>query len=215
MPTCVSTQPTFRTPSYVFENFLLDTPTMGNLPAKHSNRSPQILDLARIGEQPGDRNYPSIRHSLSKERFSKHALIAKICPKAAKTGCKQLRIIPIVLICRCGMWGYDSHKNVKRRKRHLLVDCLGLPLSVYVTPTDVQERAGARCLLAGLKLSASHCSEFVLNPSRTISIEVGLTFRSPLNGYSIDLIVTSMLVTINVSVATNTMCIRKFFIPKR
>ncbi len=36
-------------------------------------------------------------------------------------------------------------------KRHLLVDTLGLPLSVYVTPADVQDRAGARCLLAGLK----------------------------------------------------------------
>ena len=47
--------------------------------------------------------------------------------------------------------GYDGHKNVKGRKRHLLVDSLGLPLSVYVTPADVQDRAGARCLLAGLK----------------------------------------------------------------
>ena len=47
--------------------------------------------------------------------------------------------------------GYDAHKNVKGRKRHLLVDSLGLPLSIYVTPADVQDRAGARCLLAGLK----------------------------------------------------------------
>ena len=47
--------------------------------------------------------------------------------------------------------GYDAHKNVKGRKRHLLVDTLGLPLSIYVTPADVQDRAGARCLLAGLK----------------------------------------------------------------
>jgi putative transposase len=47
--------------------------------------------------------------------------------------------------------GYDAHKNVKGRKRHLLVDTLGLPLSVYVTSADVQDRIGARCLLAGLK----------------------------------------------------------------
>ncbi len=47
--------------------------------------------------------------------------------------------------------GYDAYKNVKGRKRHLLVDTLGLPLSVYVTPASVQDRAGARCLLAGLK----------------------------------------------------------------
>ena len=47
--------------------------------------------------------------------------------------------------------GYDAHKNVKGRKRHLLVDTLGLPLSVYVTSADVQDRVGARCFLAGLK----------------------------------------------------------------
>jgi putative transposase len=49
-----------------------------------------------------------------------------------------------------GSNGYDTHKNVKGRKRHLLVDTLGLPLSIYVTPADVQDRAGARLLLAGL-----------------------------------------------------------------
>jgi putative transposase len=47
--------------------------------------------------------------------------------------------------------GYDAHKNVKGRKRHLLVDTLGLVFSVYVTSADVQDRVGARCLLAGLK----------------------------------------------------------------
>jgi putative transposase len=50
-----------------------------------------------------------------------------------------------------GSNGYDAHKNVKGRKRHLLVDVLGLPLSVCVTPANVQDRAGARCLLAGPK----------------------------------------------------------------
>ncbi len=49
-----------------------------------------------------------------------------------------------------GSNGYDAHKNVVGRKRHLLVDTLGLPLSVYVTPADVQDRAGARLLLARL-----------------------------------------------------------------
>ncbi len=48
--------------------------------------------------------------------------------------------------------GYDAHKNVKGRKRHLLVDTLGILLSVYVTPAEVQDRIGARCLLAGLKV---------------------------------------------------------------
>jgi putative transposase len=46
--------------------------------------------------------------------------------------------------------GYDAHKDIKRRKRHLLVDTLGLPLSVHVTPASVQDRVGARLLLAGV-----------------------------------------------------------------
>jgi putative transposase len=49
-----------------------------------------------------------------------------------------------------GISGYDGHKCVKGRKRHLLVDTLGLPLSCYVTPTNVHDTFGVRCLLAGL-----------------------------------------------------------------
>lgn len=47
--------------------------------------------------------------------------------------------------------GYDAHKHVKGRKRHLLVDTVGLPLSIYVTPADMHDTQGARRLLAGLK----------------------------------------------------------------
>jgi putative transposase len=46
--------------------------------------------------------------------------------------------------------GFDAHTWVKGRKRHLLVDTLGLPLSVYVTPANVHDTCGARCLLTGL-----------------------------------------------------------------
>jgi putative transposase len=38
--------------------------------------------------------------------------------------------------------GYDGHKKVKGRKRHLLVDTLGLLISVYVTSANVQDRVG-------------------------------------------------------------------------
>jgi putative transposase len=49
-----------------------------------------------------------------------------------------------------GISGFDAHKCVKGRKRHILVDTLGLLLSVYVTPADFHDTKGARCLLAGL-----------------------------------------------------------------
>lgn len=47
--------------------------------------------------------------------------------------------------------GYDAHRCTKGRKRHLLVDTLGLPISAYVTPADMHDTQGARRLLAGLK----------------------------------------------------------------
>lgn len=47
-----------------------------------------------------------------------------------------------------GPRGYDAGKNVKGRKRHILVDTLGLLLWVRVTPADVSEKAGARSFLS-------------------------------------------------------------------
>jgi putative transposase len=47
--------------------------------------------------------------------------------------------------------GYDGGKQVKGRKRHVLVDTLGLLLSVEVTPANTSDQAGARRLLIGLK----------------------------------------------------------------
>jgi putative transposase len=49
-----------------------------------------------------------------------------------------------------GIRGYDGGKLVKGRKRHLLVDTLGLPIMSYVTPADLSDPAGARKLLGGL-----------------------------------------------------------------
>ena len=46
-----------------------------------------------------------------------------------------------------GSVGYDAAKRIKGRKRHLLVDPLGLVLGVAVTPADTTERAGAQLLL--------------------------------------------------------------------
>jgi putative transposase len=43
-----------------------------------------------------------------------------------------------------GIRGYDAGKQIKGRKRHLLVDTLGLLVVVVVTAASVQERDGAR-----------------------------------------------------------------------
>jgi transposase len=43
--------------------------------------------------------------------------------------------------------GYDAGKKTPGRKRHVLVDCLGLLLGVMVTAASVQDRDAARPLL--------------------------------------------------------------------
>lgn len=46
-----------------------------------------------------------------------------------------------------GRVGYDPGKRIKGRKRHLLVDTLGLVLGVVVTPASTTERDGAQQVL--------------------------------------------------------------------
>ena len=49
-----------------------------------------------------------------------------------------------------GERGYDKAKQVVGRKRHILVDTLGLLLCVVVTAASVSESAGARLVLSGM-----------------------------------------------------------------
>jgi putative transposase len=49
-----------------------------------------------------------------------------------------------------GMRGFDKAKLVNGRKRHVLVDTLGLLMAVVVTAASVQDRDGARLLLLRL-----------------------------------------------------------------
>lgn len=46
-----------------------------------------------------------------------------------------------------GPHGYDAGKKINGRKRHILVDVLGLILAVVVHPADVQDRDGAKLVL--------------------------------------------------------------------
>jgi putative transposase len=47
-----------------------------------------------------------------------------------------------------GECGHDAGKKVKRRKRHIVVDMLGLLLAVTVTAASVQDRDGAADVVA-------------------------------------------------------------------
>ena len=49
-----------------------------------------------------------------------------------------------------GERGYDAGKKVKGRKRHLLVDTLGLVITVVITAASVQDRDGAKLVFANV-----------------------------------------------------------------
>ena len=65
--------------------------------------------------------------------------------KHATAGCLDSQSVKTVQ--GRGIRGYDSNKRVKGRKRHLLVDTLGLIMAIVVTAASLSDPAGARLLL--------------------------------------------------------------------
>jgi putative transposase len=51
---------------------------------------------------------------------------------------------------RGGVRGFDGHKRVRGRKRHIVVDIISLPITSRVEPTDMSDRRAGGRLLAGL-----------------------------------------------------------------
>jgi hypothetical protein len=70
-------------------------------------------------------------------------------PKAARAGCKQLQIIPIVLICRCGMWDSGSVADLFGRRRRAWTSPLrAVGSSGASYPTTSTKRGPTRQTLA-------------------------------------------------------------------
>jgi putative transposase len=68
--------------------------------------------------------------------------------KQPTAGCIDSQSVKTTAVA--GPRGYDSGKKVDGRKRHILVDTLGLLMAVTVTAASVQDRDGARLLLSRL-----------------------------------------------------------------
>lgn len=70
--------------------------------------------------------------------------------KHPTAGCLDSQSVRTTAAAAPGTRGCDWHKRVKGRKRHLLVDTLGLLLSVVVTAANVQDKGGAVLALSRL-----------------------------------------------------------------
>ena len=69
-----------------------------------------------------------------------HSLKAAAAAGVTAAVCSPCRACP----------GYDAGKKIKGKKRHILVDTLGLLLHAIVHPADIQDRDGGILLLATL-----------------------------------------------------------------
>ena len=70
---------------------------------------------------------------------------------------------------RGGTRGFDGHKRVKGRKRHLLVDTLGMVVARRVEAANVSDRRVGALLLAGLQSGFPHI--------RTVMADAGYESR--------------------------------------
>lgn len=84
-------------------------------------------------------------HAVLRERL-RRALGREATPSAAIIDSQSVKTTE-----QGGPHGYDGGKKVNGRKRHILVDTLGLLLKVIVHPANVQDREGAKLVLAGLQ----------------------------------------------------------------
>jgi putative transposase len=102
-------------------------------------RSIPILEtgvLAAFGKKINDKLRVFLRKRVGKESQPSAGILDSQSVKTTSTG---------------GSRGYDGGKKINGRKRHILVDTLGLLLAVVVHAANIQDRDGAELVLQRIK----------------------------------------------------------------
>jgi putative transposase len=84
-------------------------------------------------------------HTWLRERV-RHAAGRQPTPSAAIIDSQSVKTTE-----QGGPHGFDGGKKINGRKRHLLVDTLGLILKVVVHPANIQDREGAKLVLTAMQ----------------------------------------------------------------
>ena len=71
----------------------------------------------------------------------------------ASAGCVDAQSVKGADTVGAAVRGFDAGKKVNGRKRHIVVDTMGLLLLVVITSAGMQDRDGARTLLARVKMA--------------------------------------------------------------
>jgi len=82
------------------------------------------------------------------------ALYRRVRVKAGRAECPSVVIMDGQSVKTTeigGIRGFDAFKRVKGRKRHILVDTLGLPIANRVEAADISDRRAGALLTSGLK----------------------------------------------------------------
>ena len=87
-----------------------------------------------------------------------------------------------------GEHGYDAAKKINGRKRHILVDTLGLLLKIVVHPANIQDRDGAKMLfekmvghvprLARIWADGAYCGKLIEWTHSTLGVMLDVVKRS-------------------------------------
>src|SRR3954449_11833784 len=125
-----------RAPLHPRDRLPVARPAQGSATEEHGPRLSHALGLGRHAEAAAPRALrpgPRAGRQGGEPDGGDHRQ-----PERQERGKRGARVDP---------GGYDAGKKVKGKKRHILVDTLGLLLSAAIQPADVQDRDGAIPLL--------------------------------------------------------------------